>query len=187
MIFGTLLMLIIMPSLACTRTANSPQQLTAIAERAAVLLATEAVRATEDQRLVTPSATFTTTPTDTQQPQTATAIAETLNAASPTPTFTLTAAPTEIPTITPTVPTPRSTYPVETIAPSTATATPEYIEPTLTPTPDIPLPDLYTNFSNKKSCESTRSSTPRTHSQYHKTQRNRYCFVRKNSKPKPLR
>lgn len=149
MIFGTLLMLIIMPSLACTRTANSPQQLTAIAERAAVLLATEAVRATEDQRLVTPSATFTTTPTDTQQPQTATAIAETLNAASPTPTFTLTAAPTEIPTITPTIPTPRSTYPVETIAPSTATATSEYVEPTLTPTPDIPLPDLYTNFNNK--------------------------------------
>jgi hypothetical protein len=149
LIFSTLILLILIPSLACTRSANTPQQLTAIAERAAVLRVTDALIATETQRFITPSATYTNTPTETLLPEWETATVEALITATLTPTATETIPPTDTPTITPTVPTPRSTYPVETIAPGTATATPEYKEPTATSTPDIPLPELFSNFSNK--------------------------------------
>ena len=63
---GTLLLLLLIPALACTRTVNSPQQLTAVAERAAISRVTEAVIATELQRYITPTATFTVTPTPTK-------------------------------------------------------------------------------------------------------------------------
>ena len=149
LIFSALILLLLVPSLACTRTANSPQQLTAIAERVDRLQKTEAARATEEQRYITPSATFTITPTETLPPQAETGTAAALETATLTPTETLTPEPSDTPTVTPTRPTPRSTYPVETIAPSTATATPEYTEPTRTPTPDIPLPDLWADFNNK--------------------------------------
>ncbi|MBR6090573.1 MAG: LysM peptidoglycan-binding domain-containing protein [Anaerolineaceae bacterium] len=143
LIFGTLIVLMLLPILACTRSANSPQQLTAIAERAAVSRITAAVIATEEQKFITPSATFTVTPTETLAPEAETATAAVLN------TATLTPAPTDTPTVTPTVPTPRSTIAVETIAPSTATATAEISVPTSTPTPDIPLPVLVDDFRNK--------------------------------------
>lgn len=149
LIFSTLMVLVLIPSLACTRSANSPQQLTAIAERGAVSRVTEAFRATETQKYITPTATFTNTPTETLPPLTETAAAAALLTATNTPTVTLTPTVTDTPTITPTVPTPRSTFPVETIAPATATSTPEFIEPTATATPDIPLPDLRLDFNNK--------------------------------------
>ena len=144
---GTLLLLLLIPALACTRTVNSPQQLTAVAERAAISRVTEAVIATELQRYITPTATFTVTPTPTKSAETAAAETEAALSVTPTPTDTPT--PTETATATPTVPTPRSTYPVETIAPATETAMPETAEPTATATPEIPLPDLRTDFSGK--------------------------------------
>ena len=149
LIFSTLIVLMLIPSLACTRSANSPQQLTAIAERAAVSRVTEAFRATEEEKHITPTATFTNTPTETLPPEVETAIAAALLTATPTGTATLTPTITETPTVTPTKPTPRSTFPVETISPSTVTATPEVVLPTNTPTPDIPLPVLYSYFNNK--------------------------------------
>lgn len=149
LIISTLIALVLIPSLACTRSANTPQQLTAIAERAVVLRVTEAIIATETQRYITPSATFTNTPTETLLPELETATAEALITATLTPTVTQTPIPTDTPTITPTIPTPRSTFPVETIAPETAAATATPAEPTATPTPDIPLPDLFSDFSNK--------------------------------------
>ena len=149
LIFSTLLVLLLVPSLACERSANSPQQLTAIAERAAISRITEAARATEAQKYITPSATFTNTPTETLEPAVETATAAALLTATLTPTFTMTPTVTDTPTVTPTVPTPRSTFPVETISPFTATATSEFTEPTATATPDIPLHPLRSNFDNK--------------------------------------
>lgn len=149
LIFSILILLILIPSLACTRSANTPQQLTAIAERAAVLRVTDAIEATETQRYITPSATFTNTPTKTLQPEFETATAQSLITATLTPTATETPLPSNTPTITPTAATPRSTFPVETIAPETATSTPIFIAPSATPTPDIPLPELIPHFTNK--------------------------------------
>ena len=144
---GTLLLLFLIPSLACTRSANTPQQLTAIAEKAAISRVTEAVIATEVQKYITPSATSTPTATETKSAEIIAAETETAMIATDTPTST--PLPTDTPTVTPTVPTPRSTFPVETIAPETPTATPEYIEPTKTATPNIPLPELRSDFTNK--------------------------------------
>ena len=149
LIFCTLVVLALIPSLACTRSANSPQQLTAIAERAAVSRVTEAFRATEEQKHITPTATFTNTPTETMLPEAETATAAALMTATPIATATMTPTITDTPTVTPTRPTPRSTFPVETISPSTATSTPEALLSTPTPTPDIPLPVLYSYFNNK--------------------------------------
>ena len=150
LILGTLVLLFLIPALACTRSANSPQQLTAIAEKAIRARGTAAVMATEQEKLITPTATFTETPTATKSAETLAAETEVARLAAmvtPTPTNTPTA--TDTPTVTPTVPTPRSTFPVETIAPATATATPENLPPTATATPDIPLPILSPNFTNK--------------------------------------
>lgn len=149
MIFSTLIVLLLIPSLACTRSANSPQQLTAIAERGMVARVTEAFLATEAQKHITPTATFTNTPTETLLPEVETATAAALLTATVTQTPTMTPTVTYTPTITPTVPTPRSTFPVETIAPGTATATAAFVYPTSTPTPDIPIPELKLNFTNK--------------------------------------
>ena len=150
LILGTLVLLFLIPALACTRSANSPQQLTAIAEKAIRARGTAAVMATEQEKFITPTATFTETPTATKSAETLAAETEAARLAAmvtPTPTNTPTA--TDTPTVTPTVPTPRSTFPVETIAPATATATPENLPPTATATPDIPLPILSPNFTNK--------------------------------------
>ena len=144
LIFGTLLLLYLIPSIACTRSANSPQQLTAIAEKAIRYRGTAAEISTEQAALITPSATF--TPTQTEIPA---AVSEEPAAETFTPTATETPFPTDTPTITPTRPTPRSTFPVETIAPETPTATPEYVAPTATSTPDIPLPELRADFNEK--------------------------------------
>ena len=148
LLFGTFLFLFLLPALACKRTVNSPQQLTAVAEKAAIARVTAAVEATEHQKYITPTATFTITPTETKNAETA--AAETASAILNTPTPTITPTPTDTATMTPTVPTPRSTYPVETISPSTDTPTPEFTPlPTATPTPEIPLPDLRSDFNNK--------------------------------------
>ncbi len=149
LLFNLLVIVLFLPACSRTRSANSPQQLTAIAERAAISRVTEAFRATEAQKLITPSATFTNTPTETIPPEVETGTASALMTATLTPTATLSPTVTDTPTVTPTVPTPRSTFPVETIAVSSATATAEIMVPTFTPTPDIPLPVLYTSFNNK--------------------------------------
>ena len=146
-----ILFLLVFLSAACTHTrkANSPQQLTAIADRVNILRVTEAMLETEEQRYVTPSATPTITPTETLPPEAETATAAFIATSSLTPTVTLTPEPSDTPTITPTTVTPRATFPVETIAPSTATATAEFAEPSATATPNIPLPDLTSDFNNK--------------------------------------
>ncbi len=150
LVFGTLVLLYLIPALACTRSANSPAQLTAIAEKAVIARVTAAIIATEQEKLITPTATFTSTPTATKSFETQAAETEAARLASlVTPTPTETPLPTDTPTVTPTVPTPRSTFPVETIAPATSTATPENLPPTATATPDIPLPVLNPDFTNK--------------------------------------
>ena len=140
-IAGVLMILMLIPSLACTRSANSPRQLTAIAEQAIRYRGTAARISTEEAAHITPTETFTPTVTETPDPAMTQETAE--------PTVTNTPLPTDTPTITPTVPTPRSTFPVETIAPETPSATPEYLPPTATATPDIPLPELTSNFTGK--------------------------------------
>ena len=46
LLFGTFLFLFLLPALACKRTVNSPHQLTAVAEKAAIARVTAAVEAT---------------------------------------------------------------------------------------------------------------------------------------------
>lgn len=140
-IAGILLLLFLIPSLACTRSANSPRQLTAIAEQAIRYRGTAAQISTEEAAHITPTETYTPTVTDTPD---AALLEETAE-----PTVTNTPEPTDTPTVTPTVPTPRKTFPVETIAPETPTATPKFTTPTPTATPNIPLPELHADFTGK--------------------------------------
>ena len=50
LLFSTFLFLFLLPALACKRTVNSPHQLTAVAEKAAIARVTAAVEATEHQK-----------------------------------------------------------------------------------------------------------------------------------------
>ena len=147
LLFGTLIILLLIPALACTRTVSSPQELTEVADKVSVYHETAVVyESTAEVVTETAEAIITATAREhlALASQTAAAEAGVTLVPTETPTPTNTPVPTDTPT--PTL-TPRPTMRIETIAPEQPAGT---VDPSLpTATEAAPLPEISANFSSK--------------------------------------
>ena len=143
-LFAILIILQLIPALACTRTVSSPQKLTEIADKVSIYHETAAVyEATAS--VITETAASVITATAKEQAARASQTAAAEAGATLIPSETSTPTETPVPTDTPTpTATRRPTMQVETIAPE------DTVDPALpSATPTAPLPELSADFSAK--------------------------------------